>query len=565
MGQVNENDNNRNRKYKGMDHRIAETYSKDSVATSKTALADPYVKAIRWASDRIGPEGVVALITNSGFLDAVSADGMRKNLARDFESIFILDLGGNVRKNPKLSGTTHNVFGIQVGVSINLFVRNRARRGTTCRIFYSRTEEFWTKEQKYRYLESTNDKSAIDWQQIPQPPHLPWSPHSLDSSFEYFTPIATPEGKQNQTEDGVLFQLYSRGAETTRDRWLYNFSTEQLTLNTKRLIETYNTEVHRWTQYKGKTKLDEFLMSDETRIKWSSSLKQSLDRGVLTEFEPTHIRRACYRPFTKEMLYFDDVLMHRTGRLTEFFPSGRHSENILIWLKVGAEWPMFSLATDCIPDLLPAAGSQCFPFYVYNEDGSNQRENITDWALKQYRTHYGDSSISKWDIFYHAYAVLQHPTYRERYAANMRQELPRIPLSSDFRALVQTGERLTRLHTEYEKQPEYKLEQIERPGQQLDLRVEKMRLTKDRAAIIYNDFLTLKGIPPETYEYRLGNRSALEWIVDQYQVSTDERSGISNDPNREEDPEYIIRLIGQVITVNLETLKLVRDLASLTL
>jgi len=239
---------------------------------------------------------------------------------------------------------------------------------------------------------------------------------------------------------------------------------------------------------------------------------------------------------------------------------------------------MFVISTNVIPNALPQGGSQCFSFYSYDEDGSNRRENITDWALNEFRTHYSDPSITKWDIFHYVYAVLHHPEYRERYAANLKRELPRIPFLTAgpstppdagsaqddkriFGEFAKAGKKLADLHVKYEQQPEYPLERVEKG--QLNWRVEKMRLSKDKTTLTYNEFLALKGIPPETYEYRLGNRSALEWIIDQYQVSTDKRSGITNDPNRADDPEYIVRLIGQVITVSLETMKIVNGLPDL--
>ncbi len=220
---------------------------------------------------------------------------------------------------------------------------------------------------------------------------------------------------------------------------------------------------------------------------------------------------------------------------------------------------------------------QCLPFTA--GDNTAPTDNITDWALEQFRAHYGDASISKWDIFHYVYAVLHHPTYRERYAANLRRELPRIPFAKAgpsgrngggpqddkdvFWAFVKAGEKLAELHVNYEKQPEYPLKRAE--NGKLDWRVQKMRLGKDKTSLVYNSFLTLSGIPPETYEYRLGNRSALEWVVDQYQVSTDKRSGIVNDPNRADDPEYIVRLIGQVVTVSMETVRIVKALPELVI
>ncbi len=201
-----------------------------------------------------------------------------------------------------------------------------------------------------------------------------------------------------------------------------------------------------------------------------------------------------------------------------------------------------------------------FPFYTYDEDGGNRRENITDWALARFRAHYGDDTISKWDIFHYVYGLLHHPGYRERYQANLKRELPRIPFAPDFRAFAAAGARLARIHVGYEDQPEYPLAQVETPDMPLDWRVEKMRLSKDKTQLRYNSFLTLDGIPSEVFNYRLGNRSALEWVIDQYRVKTDKRSGIVNDPNRGDDPQYIVRLIGKVITVSLETVEIVAEL-----
>ena len=238
---------------------------------------------------------------------------------------------------------------------------------------------------------------------------------------------------------------------------------------------------------------------------------------------------------------------------------------------------MFALAINVTPDALPQGGTQSFPFYTYGEDSTHRRENITDWALEQFRTHYHDPSITKWDIFHYIYAVLHHPEYRERYAANLRRELPRIPFASvspvpsavkDFEAFsasAKAGRRLAEIHVRYEQQLEHPLTKKEKEGEKLDYRVTKLKLNKDKTALIYNQFLTLSGIPKETYEYRLGNRSALEWVIDQYQVSTDKRSGIINDPNRPDDPTYILRLIGQIVTVSLETVKTVRSLPPLGL
>jgi predicted helicase len=224
-----------------------------------------------------------------------------------------------------------------------------------------------------------------------------------------------------------------------------------------------------------------------------------------------------------------------------------------------------ALITDQIADLhIVGAGSsaQCFPFYTYDEDGSNRQENITDWALDQYRSVYG-AAVTKWDIFHYVYALLHHPTYRETYAANLRRELPRIPFVQDFWPFVEAGRRLAHIHVHYEEQPEYPLRHEENPDLPLDYRVEKMRLSRDKTSLTYNDFLTVHGIPSQVYDYKLGNRSALEWVIDQYRVKTDSRSGITNDPNNPDDETYILRLVKQVITVSLETVEIVNALSAL--
>ncbi len=561
VGQVNENDNNKNRKYATMDKRVRETYSKDSSATNKNALADPYVKAVRWAADRIGDEGMVAFVSNSGFLDGVAADGMRRHLENDFDAIYVLDLGGNVRKNPKLSGTTHNVFGIQVGVSINFFVKRRVKADSPAEIFYARVDENWRKEQKYRYLDEKQQYGNVNWTRISPDRRHTWLTEGLHAEFETFVPLGSREAKAAKGEAAdVLFHVFSNGVKTNRDAWVYNFNRPALAENMSRMIDTYNEQVFRWERLGNKgVNVDDFVVSDASKIGWSSGLKQSLQSGKIADFSQEKIRTSLFRPFTKINLYFDRMMNERVYVFPSIFPTPE-TENRVIWLKVGADWPMFALTVNNIPNLLPQGGSQCFPFYTYDEDGSNRRENITDWALARFRAQYNDETISKWDIFHYVYGLLHHPGYRERYQANLKRELPRLPFAPDFRAFAVAGARLAEIHVGYEEMPPYPLDEIEMPGQTLDYRVEKMRLSKDRTQIRYNDFLALGGVPAEAFDYRLGNRSALEWVIDQYRVKTDKRSGIVNDPNRAEDPRYIVNLLGRVIAVSLETVQIVAGL-----
>jgi predicted helicase len=331
----------------------------------------------------------------------------------------------------------------------------------------------------------------------------------------------------------------------------------------------YNDHVQRWANRKKQSvSVDEFVNYDDGTIKWSRDLKQDLQDGVKAFFSVNKIRPAIYRPFTKVYLFFDRVMNEEVYRQPEFFPTRRDCGNIAIWLKVGSEVPFWALAIDRIPDLMPSGGTQCFPLYTYDGEERTRHDNIPLSTLAKFRSYFGDDQISKWDIFHYVYALLHHPEYRTRYAANLRRELPRIPIlpnqsSKLFHEYAIIGRKLANLHVDYENAAEYPLERIENSQEKLNWRVKRMRFSKDKTRIIYNEFLTLARVPASAFDYRLGNRSALEWVVDQYQVSTDERSGITNDPNREDEPEYIVKLIGKVITVSLRTQELVHNLPPL--
>ena len=571
MGQVNENDNNKNRKYEAMDKRIAETYAKDSKATLRSQLYDPYVKAIRWALDRIGEEGVVVFVTNDSFLDGLAFDGMRRHLASDCDAIYILDLGGNARKGLQVSDA--NVFGIRVGVSINLFVKNKESRSGTPRIFYYRTDDLWNKKQKFDFLTECQHVGGIAWKPIQPDTRHTWLTEGLHAEFDTFIPMGTKEAKAVKgAAVGVIFETYSNGVTTNRDAWVYNFNRNVLTENMSRLIENYNMEVARWGQWAERNvNLDDFVNSDETKIKWSSTLKQKLRSGQIAAFAEAKIRQSLYRPFTKSNLYFDRMTNDRLLVFPSIFPTlETETENqVIVVSDHGFRAGFNTLMANLVPDshILAARDRfQCFPFYTYDEDGTNRSENITDWALAEFRTHYRDDTITKWDIFHYNYGILHHPDYRERYEANLKRDLPHIPFAKDFWEFAEAGALLADLHVNYESQPEYdKLKFIQTPGVPLNWRVEKVKFSRDKISLIYNDFLTIDGIPSKAFAYRLGTRSALEWIVDQYRVKTDKRSGIVNDPNRADDPQYIVKLIGKVITVSLETVAVVEGLPALVI
>ncbi|MFN4833264.1 MAG: type ISP restriction/modification enzyme [Pseudanabaena sp.] len=439
------------------------------------------------------------------------------------------------------------------------------------KIFYARMDEFWRKEQKLSCLEKFESLQNVEWQEIQPDKKCLWLTEGFEYDFDRFIPIGNKNTKilKGSVID-CIFKTFSSGVKTNRDAWAYNFNHEYLSSNIQKMINVYREHLIYWKQIDNTNlvNIDDFVTNDDTKISWSGDLKQHLKKGVEIKYCTSKLRKSIYRPFIASWLYFDRHLNNSRYQFPYIFPThNSEQENKIISLPgIGNRQVFGCLSSQFIIALDFAFEKvQCFPFYIYDEDGNNRQENITDWALEQFQTHYQDPKITKWDIFHYTYALLHHPHYRDRYAANLKRELPRIPFAPEFHPFAISGKRLTEIHINYEQQPEYRLKHIENKDLPIDWRVEKMRLSKDKTQIKYNDFLTLTGIPPETFEYKLGNRSALDWIIDQYQVSTDKRSGITNDPNRLDEEEYIVRLIKQVITVSLETVKIVKGLPDLGL
>ena len=362
---------------------------------------------------------------------------MRACLADDFTDIYVLDLGGNVRKNPKLSGTTHNVFGIQVGVAISILVRKHTpQKSSPARLFYSATDEWWRKEQKYAALDQFDSILGVNWS-TSSATGSPWQTGDTHNDYESLAAITAPSGEAGETRAEAIFNITSRGVETARDEWAYNFDARSLSGNIQRLIDFYNDQQISWRRAvvrNPKLTTDEFITFDEAKIKWSSSLRSHLETGVPAVFDRSHIRASLHRPFVKKAVYYDVTLTHRPGSWHKFLPgTAQEAENrAIVATDVGMRSPFSVLCVPILPDFHLCATTDTFrgfPFYTYAEDGTNRRENITDWALEQFRSHYHAPSITKWDIFHYVYAVLHHPEYRERYAANLRRELPRIPFA----------------------------------------------------------------------------------------------------------------------------------------
>ena len=582
-GQLDENDNNKNRKYPEIDARVRHTYSGDSAATLVRKLSDPYVKAIRYATDRLGENGansgVVCFVNNNSFITEKSFDGMRKHLAHDFDFIYVLDLGGNVRKHPTLSGTTHNVFGIQVGVSINVFIRLPRKEGTKrkAKIRYHAVPVPWTKEEKYGFLDKKKSIEGVKWELMEPNRRHDWLTNDNDEEFGKFTPLGSKDTKQNGGSGlPTIFRTYSLGVSTNRDSVVYDFNAETLAKRCEQFADDYNAELDRWKKKAKPPKdpkklaqyVDDFVSYE--RVKWSETLKKRLVEQSEAEFSTDRILESLYRPFTTMAHYYAPMFVDRGGSFSEFFPTKQaRKENSIICVNLTVERPFVALATNKIPNLVATAGfgsaTYCFPLYTYNADGKERRDNIPRSTLDSFVIHYDDASITRADIFHYAYAVLHHPEYRTRYAENLKRELPRIPFARDFHTLATAGKKLAELHTGYERVKPWKLQRIEHKDTPLDWRVEAMKLTKEGDAVLYNDHFTFAGIPPETHEYRLGNRSALDWIIDQHRVTRDAGGNIASDPNRDDDEEYIANLLARIVTVSVETMRLVKSLPALGL
>ncbi len=595
VGQANENDNNKNRKYLDLDGRIKETYVKDSKATLRTQLYDAYSRFFRWATDRLGDrDGVICFVTNNGFLEGYSFDGFRKHLAQEYTEIYHLDLGGNARKRGGGS-----VFNIMVGVGITLLIRRR--EGMTkpyppATIHYHALDDKQRGSAKLAELKRAESIKGLAWQTLEPDAKSNWITEGLHKGFADLLPMGTKDAKASKSIDvQAIFKTYSSGVMTGRDSIVYDFNRDTLAARVKKFIDDYNAEIHRWVRAGKPKEIDAFL--DYGKFKWSRNLKAELRRERYTEFDASRLRDALYRPFTRQRLYFGDLIVDEHGSWGTFFPTPvQEQENLAIVVSdIGHRAGFSALVTNTIPDrhlLASVDAYQCFPLYTYSLGGVLRRDNITDWALAQFQAQYG-TGVTKPDIFHYVYALLHAPAYRERYKENLKRDLPRIPFvgkepegrpprpspryggsatrgnsgepegADVFRAFVEAGRTLAALHVGYEQADEYPLKQLVNKDVPFSWRVSKMRLTKDHTGVVVNDSLTLSGIPPEVFQYKLGNRSALEWVLDQYQVSVDKRSGITSDPNRADDPEYIARLVGRVVTVSVETEKCVRGLPPL--
>jgi predicted helicase len=541
------------RKYKAIEKRVFLTYASSSTARNKAVVSDTYVKAVRWASDKIleNEKGIVALICKDNFIEDLSFDGLRKHLVKDFDTIYILNISraDGVSKFHQQGSERALLFLIKNDQSL--------KKG----IFFRRLT--WDDFVNNAYLSDTQVLFRhSNWREINPDRHHTWLTEGLQKNFDTLLPIGTKISKSGK--ENSIFRLYGRGVATARDAWMYNFSRENLTRNIQEMIRVYNKQVQTWGNLPLKPDINEYLGGEQTRIPWSDSLKSYLQRHITLRYKSSNVRNALYRPFVRKYLYFDQHLIDRWYQIPHILPTSMSErENRIICVSSPGSKHISFFISNLIPDLNLFAGAspiQCFPLYIFDDDGRNKRENITDWALEKFCTYYKDFRITKFDIFHYVYAILHHPMFIRKYTANLRQQLPRIPLIKDFYDLSRAGANLARLHLFFEGQEEYPLKKNIKFEENPDWQIEKMSFTKDRRGIIINDNFSLSNIPLRTFDYIIGNRSALEWLVEQYRVRNVATAGGEDDPNQSSDPAYIIRLIGQIITISIESHKIINSM-----
>ena len=614
-GQNSANDNNQNLAYPRLDERIAATYAAQSSGANKNSLYDSYFRALRWASDRIGDQGVIAFISNSSFVDGNSADGVRLSLQEEFSQIFIYDLKGNARTSgERRRREGGNVFeeGSRTGVAITVLVKDPTHSGTA-EIFYTEAEDYATRQEKLDQISTYGSIAGMSgadvFRSITPNQHGDWI-SSRDERFATFQEIGSKSFK-GKAGTPAVFQQYSAGLQTNRDAWCYNFSHAAVAQNIERMVFSYNNQLETGIQ-----------IYDERQVKWSSSLEASFKRGVTSEFCSAKIQDAMYRPFCRSSVYFDSLLNHRTYQLPQLFPTPVHPNPSLV-LSQGDLTKIGPLMTDILPDLHLVGDAQTFPLYTWEPlsptsggepdlfadlatssesqtdgaatasslvfsrpiadqipvilDGYRRVDNVTDATLASYREHYGDAGITKEDIFFYVYALLHHPEYRERYEDDLKKMLPHIPRAAGFHTYATVGRELADLHVNYERVEQHpsvheaiSLHAPEDPWERYRIATRKMRFPKqgrretDYTRLEYNDYVTLTGIPADAQNYSISGRSPLEWIIDRYHVKTDKASGIVNDPNdflREQGrPDAVVDLIKRLVTVSMRTQELLATL-----
>ncbi|KJV44219.1 damage-inducible protein [Acinetobacter indicus] len=598
-GQDSANDNNANVKYPTLDEKIRQTYADRSVATNKNSLYDSYIRAIRWASDRISTQGVIGFVTNASFVDANTADGLRKCLVEEFSSLYIFHLRGNQRTSGEKSRQEGGkIFGSgsRAPIAISILVKNPNAEHSG-QIYFHDIGDYLNREEKLEKITEFESlqgiTSANGWVKIEPDEHGDWL-NQRDDSFGEFISLGDKKNKSAK----VIFESYSSGLKTGRDVWCYDFSSQKIHQRMKNMISFYNEDVSRIS-----SKKQSEVTFDETKISWNRGLIKDALRGVIHSYDENRVYISHYRPFVKSYSYFDRPLNDMVYQNYKIFPK-KDSRNLVIYLSgIGNSGKEASvIITSCLPDLnMQHSGGQGFPLYLYEEvtqdkqvgsgdlfDESldltvtetkyERKDGISDEGLRHFQTAYPSEQITKEDIFYYTYGLLHSEEYRTRYADNLTKELPRIPCvkkAEDFWAFSKAGRELAHWHLNYETIEPYKatLDTGSTAYNQLtaeDFYVEKMKFAKkgEKGTVIYNKRITIKDIPVEAYDYVVNGKPALEWVMERQGVSTHKDSSIVNDANdwaieTMNNAAYPLELFLRVITVSLETMKIVKSLPKL--
>ena len=575
--QQNENDNNKNREYPDIDRRISETYIAASTA-QKTKQYDMYKRFIRWASDRLADDGVIGFITNRAYLDTRQDDGFRQIVAQEFTDIYVLDLGSDVRRNPKISGTTHNVFGIQTGVAVGFFVREKAKLGE-CGIHYARREDAELAADKLAYLRD-DTLDGIQFESITPDKRNDWLNQS-NSDFERLMPLANRETKlaKSVADEQAVFGLYSLGIATNRDEWTFDFDLDTVSDKAYFFCRVYRNEMQRFET----AKPDAASIGDwvDRSIKWTAELERHLQKGDPIVFSTENIIPSMYRPFIIKHCYYAPIITHRQYQQPSIFPHGVTGQNkVICFSGVGSSKPFSVFATDKLYSLDLLEKTQCLPLYRYTADGERV-SNITEWGLRRINEHYRNEwgayfdevypdGIAAEDIFAYTYAVLHDPVYRQDYRVDLLREFPRLPLYHDFAVWARIGRELLDLHLEFETAEPYPLHRNDVGANNYSpLRGDTapkpiLRADKERGVIRLDEQTTLTGVPADAWRYQLGSRSALEWVLDQYKEKKPRDPTIRERFNAyrfADHKERVIDLLRRVCTVSVKTMAVVDGMA----
>ena len=592
--QDSQNDNNQNLDYPLLDSKISETYARLSTAVNKKNLYDSYIRSIRWASDRVKDRGLVCFITNGSFIDANNMDGLRKCLAAEFSSAYVFNLRGNQRtmgEQSRKEGGKIFDSGSRATVAITLLIKN-SDKPSTGRIHYCDIGDYLTREEKLNFLREKGSVGQLPWRTITPNAQGDWI-NVRDPAFSAYMPL----GAKDDASALKIFQTYSQGVLTARDYWAYNSSAKKLGENMRRMIDCYNAQVDRYVDVRSKracksadeelSLVNEVVEADSKSISWSRSLKNDVRKQRKYAFDKDAIVEAHYRPFFKQYIYFDRRFNEMVYQQHKLFPH-RDAENKLIVITGTGESNVFTaLMVDRLPDFKNHYNSQCFPLYYYeeapkddllSEAGENRLvrcDAITDAALAAFQKAYSDKKIGKEDLFYYVYGILHSPEYKQRFEADLKKMIPRVPYAKDFWAFSKAGRELAQWHLNYETVEPYPLGQAgELPlGDDTQTKVVKMawvknridgKLVEDKTSLKFNARTVLTGIPAEVHEYVVNGKPAIEWLIERYQLSTDSSSNIVNDPNdwaqEHSNPSYILDLVKRIVHVSVETMKIVKAL-----